>query len=57
MARLKEASEEVWEIRIWDIDPQIRFFGRFAERDTFIALLGPVRKSRFFLEKGTARPD
>jgi hypothetical protein len=49
MARLDEASEEVWEIRIWDAatdweprKPQLRFFGRFAARNIFIALIGPV---------------
>jgi hypothetical protein len=42
MARLVEPSEEVWEIRIYDTKPQIRFFGRFAGRNVFVALIGPV---------------
>jgi hypothetical protein len=46
MARLDEASEEVWEIRIYDTKPQLRFFGRFADRDVFIALIGPIRRIR-----------
>ncbi|MGD0671162.1 MAG: hypothetical protein ABSB13_03735 [Candidatus Binatus sp.] len=48
MSRLDEAREEVWEMRIWDIEPQLRFYGRFAKRNIFIILYGPVEKSRFF---------
>lgn len=46
MARLDEASEEVWEIRIYDTTPQLRFFGRFADRDMFVALIGPIGRIR-----------
>jgi hypothetical protein len=35
--RLHEARDEVWEIRSRHPDPQIRIFGRFAEKDVFIA--------------------
>ncbi len=42
MARLREAVDEVWEVRIYDTRPQLRFFGRFASKDVFVALLGPV---------------
>jgi hypothetical protein len=40
MARLQDPAEEVWEIRIYDDSEQVhlRFFGRFAERDIFVAL-------------------
>jgi hypothetical protein len=51
ISRLDEASEEVWEIRIWDVQPQLRFYGRFARRNVFIVLYGPVEKSRFFRRK------
>jgi hypothetical protein len=42
MARLDPEEDEVWEIRIYDTKPQLRFFGRFADRDVFVALMGPV---------------
>ena len=45
MARLERASEEVWEIRIYDTRPQIRFFGRFADRNVFVALIGPIGRA------------
>lgn len=48
MSRLDEAREAVWEIRVWDLEPQLRFYGRFAKRNLFIILYGPVEKSRFF---------
>lgn len=38
MAQLQPASDEVWEIRSRDPKPSLRIFGRFAERDLFIAL-------------------
>jgi hypothetical protein len=44
MARLRPASAEVWEIRVYDTKPTLRFFGRFADRDVFVALIGPVRR-------------
>jgi hypothetical protein len=42
MARLDAPSQEVWEIRVYDTEPQLRFFGRFAKRNIFVALIGPV---------------
>jgi hypothetical protein len=44
MARLFPASDEVWEIRIYDTKPNIRFFGRFADRDIFVVLIGPIHR-------------
>jgi len=44
MARLDPPSDEVWEIRIYDTKPQLRFFGRFAKRDIFVVLIGPLPK-------------
>jgi hypothetical protein len=46
MARLEHASEEVWEIRIYDTTPQIRFFGRFAGRNVFVVLIGPIGRAK-----------
>lgn len=51
LARLEDAKEEIWEIRIYDTTPQLRFYGRFAERDVFVALMGPQEKSRLFRRK------
>ena len=48
MSRLDEAQEGVWEIRIWDVEPQLRFYGQFAKRNIFIILYGPVEKLRLF---------
>jgi hypothetical protein len=48
LARLEPSAEEIWEIRIYDVEPQPRFFGRFAEQDSFVALTGPFSKSRIF---------
>jgi len=45
MARLDKPSDEVWEIRIYDYDtPQLRFFGRFAACDIFVAIVGPWKR-------------
>jgi hypothetical protein len=56
MARLHEPADEVWEIRIYDTAPQLRFFGRFAQRDVFIALIGPIGRIRRTLNwKGIKR--
>ena len=30
LARLERAHEEIWVIRIYDTEPQLRFYGRFA---------------------------
>ncbi len=38
MARLHPAEDEVWEIRSRAPKPGLRVFGRFAERDCFLAL-------------------
>ncbi|MGA9721241.1 MAG: hypothetical protein WBQ86_02205 [Candidatus Binatus sp.] len=46
LARLERPEEEIWEIRIYDTTPQLRFYGRFAGQDTFVALMGPQEKSR-----------
>jgi hypothetical protein len=46
MSRLDKAGEAVWEIRVWDIEPQLRFYGHFAKRNIFIILCGPIEKSR-----------
>jgi len=51
LARLERAEEEVWEIRIYDTTPQLRFYGRFAQQDVFVALMGPQEKSRFWHRK------
>ena len=48
MARLDRPEEEVWEIRVYEADPQVRLFGRFAHRDIFVALVGP--EDRDYLE-------
>lgn len=37
IALLEPAIEEVWEFRIGDPHPGVRVFGRFAEKDIFIA--------------------
>lgn len=51
IARLEPPADEVWEIRIYDTEPQLRFYGRFAECDTFVALTGPMEKSSIFRRK------
>lgn len=38
MSRLDKPHDEVWEIRSRDPKPGLRVFGRFAEKDVFIAL-------------------
>jgi hypothetical protein len=38
MGRLDRPEDEVWDIRSVDPSPGLRVFGRFAERDVFIAL-------------------
>lgn len=44
MARLDEPSDETWEIRSRDPKPGIRVFGRFAEKDAFVALTWGFRE-------------
>ena len=44
VALLENANEEVWELRIRDPKPGIRLFGRFSERNHFIALTWASRK-------------
>jgi hypothetical protein len=39
LALLQDAKDEVWEFRCRDPNPQIRIFGRFAEKDLFIAFI------------------
>jgi hypothetical protein len=48
LARLERPVDEIWEIRIYDTEPQLRFYGRFAACDVFVALLGPTEKSWIF---------
>lgn len=43
MLRLQPPADEVWEIRSRDPEPSIRVFGRFAEKDIFIALTWALR--------------
>jgi hypothetical protein len=38
LAQLQPPSEEVWEIRSVDPDPSLRVFGRFTEKNVFVAL-------------------
>ncbi len=57
MARLEDDDDEVWELRIWDTKPQLRFFGRFADRNVFIALIGPVSRWRLFWQDYEAIKD
>jgi hypothetical protein len=44
MARLSPARDDIWEIRIYDHNPQLRLFDRFARTDVFLALVGPVKR-------------
>jgi hypothetical protein len=39
LALLDAPIDEIWEFRCTSAKPQIRVFGRFAERDLFIALI------------------
>lgn len=39
LARILPVTNEVWDIRSTEIKPGTRVLGRFAERDTFIALV------------------
>jgi hypothetical protein len=43
MAQLRPANDEVWEYRHRRPEPSIRLFGRFAEKDSFIALTWEYR--------------
>ncbi len=45
MARLSPADDEVWEIRSRAPKPGIRVFGRFAGKDSFVALFCRFRKN------------
>lgn len=38
LARNKDVQDAVWDFRIRDPRPQVRIFGRFATKDTFVAL-------------------
>lgn len=44
LSRLDPAHDEVWEIRSRAPKPAIRVFGRFADRDCFVALRWKFRK-------------
>ncbi len=39
MAQIDPPADEVWDIRSRDPKPGLRVFGRFAEKDVFVALL------------------
>jgi hypothetical protein len=39
LAQLEEANDEVWEFRCREPSPQVRVFGRFAEKDLFISFI------------------
>jgi len=43
MGRLKQPRDEVWDIRSRDPKPSLRVFGRFADRDIFVALFWSPR--------------
>lgn len=43
MARLDKPVDEVWDIRSIDPSPALRVFGRFADRDLFVALIWSPR--------------
>lgn len=43
MARLDKPEDEVWDIRAIDPNPGLRLFGRFADRDLFVALIWSPR--------------
>lgn len=43
MGRLHKVEDEVWDIRAIDPNPGIRVFGRFAEKDVFVAFLWSPR--------------
>lgn len=44
IALLADRADEVWEFRIRDPRPGLRIFGRFSEKDTFIALTTAFRE-------------
>lgn len=44
LSRMDPTGDEVWEIRILDPRPALRVFGRFADRDCFVALNWGLRK-------------
>lgn len=43
MGRLDKPADEVWDIRARDPHPSLRVFGRFAGKDTFVALFWSPR--------------
>jgi hypothetical protein len=43
MGRLDKPTDEVWDIRSRDPDPGLRVFGRFPDRDLFVALIWSPR--------------
>lgn len=45
LARVDPLRDEIWDIRCLDPVPGIRVFGRFSEKDTFIALTWEHRES------------
>lgn len=44
IALLEDAEDEVWEIRVSDPRPGVRVFGRFSDRDCFIAMTWSERE-------------
>jgi len=45
LARVEPLTAEVWDIRCCDPKPGIRVLGRFAEKDTFIAVCWDYREN------------
>lgn len=45
LALLSEAREEIWEFRSRDPKPGVRVFGRFAEKDVFLALWTELKEN------------
>lgn len=43
MARLEPPPEEIWEMRITEPRPQLRIFGRFVDRNVFVAMFAVNR--------------
>ena len=43
LKRLKPRDDEIWEIRCCEPLPQLRVFGRFAQKDVFVGLTWALR--------------
>ncbi len=53
--RLSPATAEVWEFKVGKTHSQLRVFGRFAARNTFVALTGPVDRENLNYQTEIAR--